>query len=77
MRFFKAQEKARAQTLRLLILFGLAVLALVLAVNGALALTWRLVSPGFDGYPAWFFTVNPAVALLFVLGGWWLQTSVL
>ena len=77
MRFFEAQEKARAQTLRLLILFGLAVLALVLAVNGALGLTWRLVSPGFDGYPAWFFTVNTAVTLLFVLGGWWLETSVL
>ena len=52
-------------------------LALVIAVNGALALTWRLVSPGFDGYPAWFFTVNTAVTLLFVLGGWWLETSAL
>ena len=75
--FFEAQEQARAQTLRLLVLFGLAVLALVLAVNGALALTWRLVSPGFSGYPAWFFTVNTAVTLLFVLGGWWLETSAL
>ena len=52
-------------------------LALVIAVNGALALTWRLVSPGFDGYPAWFFTVNTAVTLLFVLGGWWLEKSAL
>jgi len=77
MRFFELQEKARTQTLRLLVLFGLAVFGLVLAVNGELALTWRLVSPGWSGYPAYFFTVNTAVTLLFVLGGWWLETSVL
>ena len=77
MRFFEEQEKARAQTRRLLLLFGLAVIALVLAVNGALALTWRLVSPGWNGYPDYFFSVNTAVTLLFVLGGWWLETSVL
>ena len=76
MRFFEEQEKARAQTLRLLLLFGLTVIALVLAVNAALALTWRVVSPGLSGYPAYFFSVNTAVTLLFVLGGWWLETSV-
>ena len=75
--FFLAQEKARAQTLRLLVLFGFTVLGLVLAVNGALALTWRLTSPVSPGYPAYFFTVNTAVTLLFVLGGWWLETSAL
>ena len=77
MRFFERQETARAQTLRLLVLFGLTVLALVLAVNAALALTWRVVTPGFTGYPAYFFTVNTAMTLLFVLGGWWLETSAL
>ena len=77
MRFFEEQEKARVQTLRLLVLFGLAVIALALAVNAALALTWRVVSPGWSGYPAYFFTVNTAMTLLFVLGGWWLETSVL
>ena len=75
MRFFERQETARAQTLRLLVLFGLTVLALVLAVNAALAMTWRLVTPGFSGYPAYFFTVNTTLTLLFVLGGWWLETS--
>ena len=75
MRFFEHQETARAQTLRLLLLFGLTLLALVLAVNAALAITWRLVSPGFSGYPAYFFSVNTAITLLFVLGGWWLETS--
>ena len=77
MRFFERQQTARAQTLRLLVLFGLTVLALVLAVNAALALTWRVVTPGFTGYPAYFFTVNTAMTLLFVLGGWWLETSAL
>jgi heat shock protein HtpX len=77
MRFFEAQAQARAKTLRLLLLFGLTVLALVLAVNGALALTWRLLSPHWMGYPAYFFTVNTVMTLLFVLGGWWLETSVL
>lgn len=75
MLFFDRQEEAREKTLRLLLLFGLTVIALLLAVNGALALTWRIVSPGFGGYPAYFFTVNTGVTLLFVLGGWWLETS--
>ena len=77
MRFFDRQEQARTQTVRLLLLFGLTVLALLLAVNAALALTWRVVSPGFSGYPAYFFTVNTGVTLLFVLGGGWLETSAL
>ena len=70
MLFFEAQEKAWTRTLRLLILFGMAMLALVLAVNGVLALTWRLVSPGFVGYPAWFYTVSTVMTLVSVLGGW-------
>ena len=77
MRFFERQQTARAQTLRLLVLFGLTMLGLVLAVNAALALTWRVVTPGFTGYPAYFFTVNTVLTLLFVLGGWWLETSAL
>ena len=75
MLFFKEQDKARAQTLRLLLLFGLTVALLLLAVNAALALAWRIASPGFSGYPAYFFGVNTALTLLFVLGGWWLETS--
>lgn len=58
MRFFERQETARAQTLRLLLLFALTLVALLLGVNGALALAWRLVTPGFSGYPAYFFSVN-------------------
>ncbi|MDO9406225.1 MAG: M48 family metalloprotease [Polaromonas sp.] len=75
MRFFEQQEEARAQTWRLLVLFAITVLGLVLAVNAALAITWRVLTPGFSGYPAYFFGVNTGMTLLFVLGGWWLETS--
>lgn len=75
MRFFEQQDQARAQTRRLLLLFALTVVLLVLAVNAALALTWRLLTPGFAGYPAYFFSVNTVLTLGFVLGGWWLETS--
>ena len=75
MRFFEQQDQARARTRQLLLLFALAVLALVLAINAALAVTWRLVTPGFSSYPAYFFTVNTVMTLVFVLGGWWLETS--
>ncbi len=77
MRFFERQETARAQTTQLLVLFALTLLALVVAVNAALALTWRIVTPGFSGYPAYFFAVNTGMTLLFVLGGWWIETSAL
>lgn len=81
MGFFERQEEARAETLRLLLLFGVAIMALVLAMNAALALTWQLAWGGltgfraFSAYPQHFFAVNTAVILLFVLGGWWLETS--
>lgn len=75
MRFFEQQKAARAQTLRLLFLFAVTVLGLVLAINAALAIAWRVMTPGFSGYPGYFFTVNTTVTLLFVLGGWWLETT--
>ena len=77
MRFFEQQQQARVQTTRLLLLFALTVIALVAVVNLALALTWTLVSTGRSGYPAYFFIVNTGVTLLFVLGGWWIETSAL
>ena len=79
MRFFELQGDARARTRRLLLAFALTVLALVLAVNAALALawwvTWGAWAPAAAGFPRHFFAVNTAVVLLFVLGGWWLETS--
>ena len=75
MRFFEHQEKARAQTARLLLLFALTLLVLVVAVNVALALTWRLVAWQGAAYPAYFFHINSGLTLLFVLGGWWIESS--
>ena len=83
MRFFEHQEKARAESRRLLLMFALTVLALVLAVNLLLgatwALGWALVSPSITRFspvfPAYFFLVNSGVTLVFVVGGWWLETS--
>lgn len=78
MLIFESQRDARGRTLRLLLAFGVAVLLLIALVNAALALAWGLTwsfwVPGND-YPRYFFEVNTAVTLLFVLGGWWLETS--
>ena len=75
MRFFEQQRQARAQTVRLLLLFALTLLVLVVAVNAALALTWRLVAWQDAAYPAYFFHINTGMTLLFVLGGWWIESS--
>jgi heat shock protein HtpX len=76
MRFFEQQQRARAETWRLLGLFALVLVGLLVAVNAALALIWQLVSFG-AAWPAWFFTVNTVMTLLFVFGGWWIETSAL
>ena len=79
MRFFKLQRDARGETRRLLFVFALTVALLVVAVNAALALAWGLTwgfwIPGALTYPRHFFAVNTGVTLLFVLGGWWVETS--
>ena len=75
MRFFEQQRQARAQTVRLLVIFALTLLVLVVAVNVALALTWRLVAWQDAAYPAYFFQINTGMTLLFVLGGWWIESS--
>ena len=78
MRFFEQQEAARGQTVRLVLLFTVAVAATVLGVHAALALCWwllRMLSPVPLDFPSLFFTVNVGVTLLLVLGGWWIETS--
>lgn len=79
MRFFEFQREARGETARLLLAFGITVLLLLVAVNAALALAWGLTwgfwMPGNLRFPTYFFEVNTGVTLLFVLGGWWVETS--
>lgn len=75
MRFFEFQRHARGQTRRLLFWFAVMVLALVVVINLVLALAWQVTWGGAFGYPRHFFAVNTGVTLLFVLGGWWVETS--
>ena len=75
MRFFEQQRQARAQTFRLLLLFALTLFVLVIAVNVTLALTWQLVAWQDAAYPAYFFHINTGLTLLFVSGGWWIESS--
>lgn len=79
MLIFESQREARAQTRRLLLAFALTLGLLVVAVDAALAVAWGLTwgywTPGETQYPRHFFAVNTAVVLLFVLGGWWVETS--
>jgi heat shock protein HtpX len=78
MRFFEQQDAARAETVRLVVLFSLAVAATVLGVHLALALCWWLLNlllPFRLDFPHLFFTANVGVTLLLVLGGWWIESS--
>jgi heat shock protein HtpX len=76
---FEAQRDARGETRKLLLAFAFIVTLLLLAVNGAMALAWGLTwgfwVPGDFAFPRHFFTVNSVVVLVFVLGGWWVETS--
>ena len=78
MRFWELQEDARSETLRLLVVFALAVAATVLGVHAALTLCFRavqFVSPWPMELPRLFSTVNVGVTLMLVLGGCWIETS--
>lgn len=74
MKFRRHQEAADHRSLQLYAWFAVTLLMLVLAVNGLLALVWRLLAPVAEGYPALFFETNTAVVALFVLGGCWTET---
>lgn len=79
MLIFESQRTARAQTRKLVLAFVVTVALLALAVNVALALAWNIMwgfwAPIGREYPLYFFHVNTAITLLFVLGGWWIETS--
>ena len=78
MKFRDRQRDARSATRRLLWAFAGAVLLLLLAVHGALALAWWLMAlllPVHLPEPAGFLVANVGVSLLLVLGGWWVETS--
>ena len=74
MRFREHQASARSTTRRLVLLFVLTIALTVLGVNAALWLAWRLVVMGLFNTPPLFYEANTAITLLFVLGGWWLES---
>ncbi|HYA65999.1 MAG TPA: M48 family metalloprotease, partial [Burkholderiaceae bacterium] len=77
MNFFQYQEAARRSSRVLIALFALAVLAIVLAVNAALAaIYFGTLAPhgawarhGFAALPNYFFETTTAVVLLMIVGG--------
>lgn len=78
MDFFAQQEHARRQTKTLVLLFVLAVVAIVAAVNLALALIWLWANgqplAGAHHYPAGFFATNTLVTLALIGGGTLIQS---
>lgn len=73
MNFFQHQDHARRQTRKLVILFVLAVIAIVVAVNAAMALVWSWTTTGYvlgmRDYPRGFFATNTLVTLALISGG--------
>jgi Zn-dependent protease with chaperone function len=75
MRFRQHQSAAQAHTTRLMLWFGVLVVALTLAINLLLALLYKALLPGSMGFPNLFFETNTGVILLFVVGGAIVETQ--
>jgi len=73
MNFFQHQEQARRQTRTLVILFALAVIAIVIAVNVAMGVVWSWTTGGrvldVSAYPRGFFATNTLLTLALIAGG--------
>jgi heat shock protein HtpX len=72
------QQRARSRSRWLLWFFAILVVMVVVVVNAALALAmlaWPFNWLGGFSLPRSFVTTNTSVVLLFVLGGWWLESS--
>lgn len=74
MRFREYQADAHSTSRRLVIMFVFTIVLTVAGVNAALWLAWRLLVVDMLGTPRWFFEANTAMTLLFVLGGWWVES---
>ncbi len=78
MNFFEQQDQARRLTRRLILLFILAVIAIVIAVNVTMALIW-IAANGGDGYdrdiyPRGFFFANTFITLALIGVGTLVET---
>lgn len=79
MRFFEHQELARRNSRRLIVMFVLAVIAIVVAVNVAATIVYRgFLVPGVQlagPLPYGFYFTNTVVVLGLILGGTWLEMT--
>ncbi len=73
MDFFAQQDQAHRQTRKLIILFVLAVIGIVIAVNAGMTVAWFFAtnqkSQSLQHLPIGFYFTNTAVTLLFIGGG--------
>lgn len=78
MNFFQQQDHARRQTRTLVILFLLAVIAIVIAVNAAMTLVWIIFQGGYsstaDFFPIGFFATNTLVTVALIAVGTLVET---
>ncbi|PFH09454.1 Zn-dependent protease with chaperone function [Collimonas sp. PA-H2] len=78
MTFFEQQHQARQETRKLVFLFALAVIAIVFAVNLAMALLWNFKFGShhelLHSYPKGFFAINTLITLALIGGGTLIQT---
>lgn len=74
MRFREYQAEAHSTSRRLVAMFVFTIALTVAGVNAALWLAWRLLVVDMLSTPRWFFEANTAMTLLFVLGGWWVES---
>lgn len=78
MSFFEQQEHARRQTRTLILLFVLAVIAIVVAVNLVAALLWIWAQggtmSGTNRYPNGFFIANTLITVGLIVGGTLIET---
>lgn len=79
MRFFEHQELARRNSRRLIVMFVLAVIAIVIAVNVAATFIYHgFLVPGVrlaGPLPAGFYLTNTLVVLGLILGGTWIEMT--
>ncbi|HUL64518.1 MAG TPA: M48 family metallopeptidase [Burkholderiaceae bacterium] len=81
MNFFEHQEVARRSSKRLIVLFVLALIAVVIAVNAVGAFVYLSTATHrgpfgpVAGLPRGFFLTNTAIVLLLICGGTWFELS--
>ncbi len=87
MRFFEHQRRARSQSQKLTLLFVLLLVGQIIFINLSLAIPMMLISwlsKSATGsaaisvatlLPKYFIQTNSVMVLMYVIGGWWIESS--